>query len=61
MEVWYPQKDAARQSSKLGNFEFQVAEVRVFQDSVRLVAIKSYQENKKLQISISGNLERIQR
>ena len=43
------------------NFEFWIAEVTVFQDSVRLVAIKSHQENKKLQICIAGNVERIQR
>jgi len=37
-----PQKSAARQSRKLGNFEFQIAAGTVIQDSVRLVAIKSY-------------------
>jgi hypothetical protein len=46
---------------KLGNFEFQIAEVTLFQVSVLLVAIKSHQENKKLQICIAGNVERIQR
>ena len=49
------------QRGRAASKNFWIAEVRVFQDSVRLVAIKSHQENKKLQICIAGNVERIQR